>query len=317
MSVPAPARLALALAGGLLAVLAAVALSCALGAQPISLRAALAGRDPDAAILLGALTGLDPRDPQTSAGADKAYSDYTRFLDPHGLAGARIGVARGFFGFHDQVDKVMEGALAVLKDLGAVLVDPADIATTRMYENADLEALLYEFKADLNQYLGALGKDAAVHSLQELIAFNKANQGREMPYFGQELFHRAQEKGDLSSPEYAQVRERVQRLARDEGVDATLDKHRLDALVAPTEGPAWLTDWINGDHCLGGSSSAAARAGYPSITVPAGFIHGLPVGLSFFSRAFSEPLLLKLAYAFEQATRQRRPPQFLSRAVLA
>jgi amidase len=180
-----------------------------------------------------------------------------------------------------------------------------------------LEALCYEFKADLNRYLGGLGKDAAVHSLQELIAFNEAHPDQEMSYFGQELFYLAQEKGDLSSPEYVKLRKRVQQLARDEGMDATLNQHQLDALVAPTNGPAWLTDWINGDHYVGGNSSVAANAGYPSITVPAGFVHGLPIGLSFFSRAFSEPLLIKLAYAFEQATRHRRPPQFLPHAVPA
>jgi amidase len=291
------------------------------GVIPISHRQDTAGPMArsvrDAAILLGVLTETDPQDPETRAGAGKAYPDYTRFLDPHGLAGARIGVARGLFGFHDRVDKIMEEALAAMKDLGAVLVDPADVATAGRYDDDDLEALCYEFKADLNEYLAGLGKDAAVHSLQELIAFNEAHPDQEMPYFGQELFYLAQEKGDLSSPEYVKLRKRVQRLARDEGMDATLNEHQLDALVAPTNGPAWLTDWINGDHYVGGNSSVAANAGYPSITVPAGFVHGLPIGLSFFSRAFSEPLLIKLAYAFEQATRHRRPPQFLPHAVPA
>jgi amidase len=291
------------------------------GVIPISHRQDTAGPMArsvrDAAILLGVLTETDPQDPETRAGAGKAYPDYTRFLDPHGLAGARIGVARGLFGFHDRVDKIMEEALAAMKDLGAVLVDPADVATAGRYDDAELEALCYEFKADLNRYLGGLGKDAAVHSLQELIAFNEAHPDQEMSYFGQELFYLAQEKGDLSSPEYVKLRKRVQRLARDEGMDATLNEHQLDAHVAPTNGPAWLTDWINGDHYVGGNSSVAANAGYPSITVPAGFVHGLPIGLSFFSRAFSEPLLIKLAYAFEQATGHRRPPQFLPHAVPA
>jgi amidase len=291
------------------------------GVIPISHRQDTAGPMArsvrDVAILLGVLTETDPQDPETRAGAGQAYPDYTRFLDPHGLAGARIGVARGLFGFHDRVDKIMEEALAAMKDLGAVLVDPADVATAGRYDDDDLEALCYEFKADLNEYLAGLGKDAAVHSLQELIAFNEAHPDQEMPYFGQELFYLAQEKGDLSSPEYVKLRKRVQRLARDEGMDATLNEHQLDALVAPTNGPAWLTDWINGDHYVGGNSSVAANAGYPSITVPAGFVHGLPIGLSFFSRAFSEPLLIKLAYAFEQATRHRRPPQFLPHAVPA
>jgi amidase len=271
----------------------------------------------DAAVLLGVLAGVDPLDGQTGQSEGKAHPDYTRFLDAQGMKGARLGVARGFFGFHDKVDRLIEEAITVMKGLGATLVDPADIETTRMYDNADMEALLYEFKADINGYLAAAGENAAVHSLQELIAFNDANSEREMPYFSQELFCLAQKKGDLSNPEYGKAVEKVRRLSREEGIDATLSKHRLDAIIAPTDGPAWLTDWVSGDHYTGGSSSPAARAGYPSITVPAGFVHGLPVGISFFSRAFSEPLLIRLAYAFEQATRHRRPPQFLAHAALA
>jgi amidase len=267
----------------------------------------------DAAILLGALAGVDPRDEQTRSSEGNAYQDYTQFLDPKGMHRARIGVVRGLFGFHDGVDRLMEDAIEVMKDLGAEVVDPVKIETLQKYDNADFEALLYEFKADLNAYLAALDGTAAVHSLQELIAFNEARRDKEMPYFGQELFLKAQEKGDLSSPDYVKAVEKVRRLSRDEGLDATLDKDKLDAVIAPTDGPAWPTDWINGDHYTGGSSSPAARAGYPSITVPAGFIHGLPVGISFFSRAFSEPVLIRLAYAFEQATKHRRPPEFLPR----
>ena len=290
------------------------------GIIPISHRQDTAGpmtrTVTDAAIMLGALTGTDERDEATRSAADRSHPDYTVFLDADGMKGARIGVARGLFGFHDQVDKLMDDAIKVMKDLGATVVDPADIETNDKYEDSDFEALLFEFKADINKYLGALGENAAMHSLSELIAFNEANKEKEMPYFGQEIFVMAEKKGDLTSEDYLKALEKVQRLSRAEGVDATLKKHNVDAVVAPTDGPAWLTDWITGDHYLGGSSSPAARAGYPNITVQAGFVSGLPIGISFFSSAFAEPLLLKLAYAFEQAAKHRRPPEFLSHASL-
>jgi amidase len=288
------------------------------GIVPISHRQDTAGpmtrTVADTAIVLGALTGADERDEATLTGAGRSHQDYTAFLDAAGMKGARIGVARGMFGFHDQVDKLMEEAIKVMKDLGATVVDPADVETNDKYEDADFEALLFEFKADLNKYLAALGPEASVHSLTELIAFNEANKEKEMPHFGQELFLMAEKKGDLASEEYLKAVEKVNRLSRDEGIDATLSKHNVDALVAPTDGPAWLTDWVTGDHYLGGSSSPAARAGYPNITVPAGFVSGLPIGVSFFSRAFAEPVLIRLAYAFEQATKHRRPPRFLPHA---
>jgi amidase len=265
----------------------------------------------DVAILLGVLAGVDPRDEQTRSSEGRAQQDYTQFLDPKGMNHARIGVVRSFFGFHDGVDRLMEDAIRVMKDLGADIVDPVKIENLQSYDNADEEALLYEFKADLNAHLAALDRTAAVHSLQELIAFNETHPDKEMPYFGQELFRKAQEKGELSSPDYIKVVEKVRRLSRDEGLDATLSKDKLDAVIAPTTGPASLTDWVNGDYGTGGSSSPAAKAGYPSITVPAGFIFGLPVGISFFSRAFSEPVLIRLAYAFERATKHRRAPEFL------
>ncbi len=303
---------------GLVGVKPTVGLVGRSGIIPISHRQDTAGpmtrTVTDAAVLLGALTGMDERDEATGAAAGKSHADYTVFLDAAGMKGARIGVARGMFGFHDQVDGLMEEAIKVMKDLGAIVVDPADVETNDKYEDADFEALLFEFKAGLNKYLGALGPKAVVHSLSELIAFNEANKEKEMPHFGQELFLMAEKKGDLTSEEYLKAVEKVNRLSRDEGIDATLSRHNVDVLVAPTDGPAWLTDWVTGDHYLGGSSSPAARAGYPNITVPAGFVSGLPIGISFFSRAFAEPILIRLAYAFEQATKHRRPPGFLSHA---
>ena len=252
----------------------------------------------DAAILLGALTG--------------AY--YTKSLDPNGLRGARIGVARDkFFGFSEETDRVIEAAMAEMKRRGAEIVDPADIPTAGKFDDSESEVLSYEFKNDLNLYLGALGPKAPVHSLADVIAFNESHREQEMPYFGQDLMIKAQAKGPLTSKEYLDALEKDRRLSRTEGIDAVMSKHRLDALVAPTAGPAWCTDLINGDHAPGGSSTPAAVAGYPNINVPAGYAWGLPVGISFFGAANSEPLLIKLAYAFEQATRHRRPPQFLPR----
>jgi amidase len=236
--------------------------------------------------------------------------DYTQFLDADGLRGARVGVARQYFGFHPEVDKLMEAALEAMKDLGAVLVDPADIPTRGEWGDAELEVLLYELKADLNNYLVRLGDAAPVRTLAEIIEFNEQNADREMPYFGQDLFLQAEEKGPLTSPDYLQALKKSRRLSRDEGIDALMSTNQLDAIIAPTGGPAWTTDLVNGDHFLGGSSSAAAVAGYPNITVPAGHVRGLPVGISFFGRAWSEPTLIKLAYAFEQATHFRRPPEF-------
>jgi amidase len=264
----------------------------------------------DAALLLGALIGVDPEDPATEAGRDRALTDYTPFLDPDGMQGARIGVARDWFGLDPRVDAVMECCIATMRDLGATIVDPAEVATAKELGKTEVEVLLHEFKADLNAYLARLGPDAPVHSMAEIIAFNDAHRERAMPYFGQERMLAAQEKGPLTDAAYLVALATNHRLARDEGLDATLADHELDALIAPSGGPAWLTDWVNGDHHGGGSSSHPAVAGYPNLTVPAGYIFGLPVGLSFFGGAYQEPTLIKLAYAFEQATRVRRSPQF-------
>jgi amidase len=270
----------------------------------------------DAALLLSALTGIDPRDKATNASRGKVQADYIKFLDVNGLKGARIGVARKFFGFSDKVDKLMNDAIEVMKQQGAILVDPADVPNTGKYDDSELEVLLYELKADLNIYLASLGAQSPVKSLREIIEFNDRNRATEMPYFGQELFLKAEEKGPLTSKAYLQALAKNQRLSRAAGIDAVMIKHRLDAIVAPTGGTPWVTDLVNGDHFSGGFSTPAAVAGYPHITVPVGYIFGLPVGISIFGRAWSEAVLIKIAYAYEQATKHRKAPQFLQTANL-
>ncbi|HJP91453.1 MAG TPA: amidase [Pyrinomonadaceae bacterium] len=265
----------------------------------------------DAAILLTTLTGIDPRDEATKASQGKSVADYTQFLDKDGLKGVRLGVARKHFGFNERVDKLMTDLLAEIKSAGAVLVDPADIPTTGKFDDSEFEVLLYEFKADLNTYLAGLGPQAPVRSLKDIIAFNEKNHDREMPYFGQDIMVKAEAKGPLTSKPYILALQKNHLLTRTQGIDFIMQKHRLDALIAPTGGPPWMTDWLNGDHFTGGYSSASAIAGYPHITVPAGYVFGMPVGISFFGGAFSEPKLIKIAYAFEQVTKARRTPRFL------
>lgn len=270
----------------------------------------------DAAILLAAMTGTDPRDAETKSIPTKALNGYSKFLDANGLKGARIGVQRKSHGFNDAVDKLMHDSIDVLKRLGAVVIDPADIPTQGKFDDSEFEVLLYEFKADLNAYLASLGPRAPVKSLKDVIEFNEKNRDRELRYFGQDILVKAQAKGPLTERKYRMALAKNHRLTRTEGIDAVMNKHRLDAIIAPTGGPAWPTDLVNGDHFTGGYSSASAVAGYPHITVPAGYVFGLPVGISFFGRAWSEAKLITYAYAFEQATKARRVPMFLETAKL-
>jgi amidase len=266
----------------------------------------------DAAVLLSALTGVDPRDPATAVSEGRREGDYTRFLDPNGLSGKRLGVARKLFGFHSAVDRLMEDALAEMKRLGAEVIDPVELPSDEELRDSEMEVLLYEFKADLNLYLAELGEEAPVKTLAEVIAFNEENREREMPYFEQELFLQAEAKGPLTEKAYRDALAKNHRLSREEGIDRAMREHRLSAILAPTGGPAWTTDLVNGDHFSGGSSTLPAVAGYPNVTVPAGDVHGLPVGISFFGAPWSEPLLIAIAYAFEQATKLRRKPEFLA-----
>jgi amidase len=266
----------------------------------------------DAAALLAGMTGHDPADAAMSRRRTVAEADFRTALNPLALKGARIGVARKrYFGYSPATDRVVDVAIAAMKAQGAVIVDPADIPTASQLDDCEFEVLLFEFKADLNAYLKRLGPSARVHSLADLIAFNLREREREMPFFGQEIFEMAQKKGTLASPAYRKALTTCRARSRVQGIDAVLSAHRLDAIVAPTGGPAWPIDPVNGDHFLGASSTPAAVAGYPSITVPAGFVHGLPVGVSFISRPWSEAKLLGLAYSFEQATHHRRLPQLL------
>jgi amidase len=283
----------------------------------------------DAAILLGAMAGPDPRDEATarSRGRLPADGDYAAGLDAGALRGARIGVPREeLAGFTAESDRIFEEVLAALEDAGAVLVDPADLPHVGEYGDAEYTVLLYEFKDGLNRYLaarraetgaeggsaggGARGRDSLPRDLADLIRFNEENRAREMPYFGQDIFERAQEKGSLREDEYREALERILRLSREEGIDRAFEEHRLDAMVAVTSAPPWPIDLVNGDRGHGSSYSAWAIAGYPGITLPAGYAFGLPVGVSFYGRPWEEPKLLAYAHAFEAATRVRRAPGF-------
>jgi amidase len=268
----------------------------------------------DAAAVLGAMTGADPDDTATRDSDRRGRRDYTASLDPNGLKGARLGVVRNvLFGSSPAADRLAEAAIAEMKKQGATIVDPANIPTLGTFNDSEFEVLLFEFKADLNKYLTWLGPASPAHSLKDVIAFNTAHKDQEMPYFGQEIMEMAEKKGALTTPAYTAALAKNHRLSRTQGIDAVMTKFRLDALVAPTGGPSWLTDLVNGDGGTAntpGPSTVTSVAGYPHITVPAGFFRGLPVGVSFFGRAWSEPTLIKLAYAYEQATKHRKPPAF-------
>ena len=270
----------------------------------------------DAAVLLSVLAGHDERDAATGQIPPGTPADYTKFLDRDGLRGARLGILRKNFGFHDEVDALMKGAIEEMKKRGAVIVDPVGLPTAGQFDESELEVLLYEFKTDLNLYLAALQPGAPVRTLKDIIDFNEKNKDKEMPFFGQELFLRAESKGPLTDKPYLKALKKNHELTRAKGIDFVLKKDTLDAIVAPTGGPAWPTDCVNGDHFTGGYSSASAVAGYPHVTVPAGYVRGLPIGISFFAGPWSEPKLVKLAYAFEQATKARMAPRFLPTADL-
>jgi len=266
----------------------------------------------DAAVLLRAIAAVDPGDAATVASNRTSGSDYTAALKLDGLKGARIGVARKrYFGYSPVTDTLIDQAIADMKAQGATIVDPADIPTAARLDDCEFEILLYEFKTDLNKYLASRGPSARVHSLNDLIAFNTREREREMPYFEQEILIRAAAKGPLTSVAYRKALTTCRARSRTLGIDAVMTRLRLDAIVAPTGSPAWPTDLINGDHFVGASSTPAAVAGYPSITVPAGFVHGLPVGVSFIGRPWTEATLISLAYSYEQATKHRKPPMFV------
>jgi amidase len=265
----------------------------------------------DAAALLTALAGVDPRDPATAQAEGHIAKDYTAFLDANGLKGARIGVqARS--GNNPIVNKIVEQAIAVLKAQGAEVVDPATIETAGQLGTSERDVLQYEFKADLNAYLTTMPSSIKPRTLADLIAFNAANEAREMPFFGQEIFIASEGRGPLTDQAYLDARAKCIELTRTKGIDATMDKHKLDAMLGPSGGIASLVDLAGGGGGGGGggSSQFPAVSGYPHITVPAGFHFGLPLGVSFYGRAWSEPVLIRLAYAFEQATKARRAPAF-------
>jgi amidase len=269
----------------------------------------------DAAALLAAIDGVDGNDAATAGAAEHARREYAAALDANGLQGARVGIVRDkLFGYSPAADRLADLAITVMKEHGAVIVDPANIPTLGSFEASEFDVLLYEFKADLNKYLAWLGPASPVRSLKDVIAFNRTRQHEELRYFGQEIMEMADAKGPLTSPEYVRALERNRRLTQTQGIDAVMATHRLDALVAPSFGPPWLVDLVSGDTWPAGASSpssVAAVAGYPHITVPMGYFRGLPLGISFIGRAWSEPTLLRLAYAFEQITMHRKAPRFL------
>ena len=268
----------------------------------------------DAAILLGLLAEIDPNDAETNLKKGEISKDYSQFLDTNGLKNARIGIASDFFGFNTEVEKLMKDAIGILKGKGAEVIENLKFEKRGEMGAAEWQVLISEFKVDLNSYLKTR-TGLQVHSLADLIEYNKKNAGTELKWFGQEIFEETEKTTGLNDPVYLEALKKSKKLTREEGIDLLMAQHKLDALIAPTNGPAWTIDWVNGDHFGGGSSEPAAISGYPSITVPAGFVHGLPIGISFFGRAWSEPTLIRLAYAYEQATKHRKAPGFLKEII--
>jgi amidase len=272
----------------------------------------------DAAAILTAITGVDPRDNATIPSSGRGASDYTAFLDKGGLKGARIGIGRKFFGKDARVDQIMESAIAAMRDAGASMVEDCELSPGQEYGDSEFEVLLYEFKADLNAFLATVDQGLGIRTMEDVIRFNDENKAKSMPFFGQEIFLQAVKKGGLDSKEYKDALAKNLKASREDGIDKALAKDRLDAILAPTGGPAWLIDLVNGDSSGGVSSSQPpAVAGYPAITVPAGFIAGLPIGMTLMGPAWSEGALIKYAYAFEQATKHRKAPTLARTAPLA
>ena len=265
----------------------------------------------DAAAMLGPLTGRDALDEATQASDGRSHGDYAQFLDSDSLRGARIGLLREYWSRHAGIDALLDESVAAMRDAGAELIDIGELPGIESTNRPGFELMLFEFKANLNLYLGALEPDAPVRTLSDVIRFNEENRDREMPYFGQDILEAADEKGPLTESGYREALAQSRDVAR-AAIDNTVGSHALDAFFAPTTGPAWVTDLVHGDRStFRGCSSAAARAGYPHVTVPGGSVFGLPVGVSFFGPAWSEPRLLALAHAYEQATRHRLQPRFL------
>ncbi len=264
----------------------------------------------DAAICLGVLTGIDPADEKTLASQEKFYKDYTQFLKEDGLRGKRIGFYQTPLGKNYKVDTLMSKAVDFMKRQGAEIININEISSADV-GGYSFQVMLYEYKDGLNKYFRSLGPNAAIKSLEELIAFNR-NDSIELKFYNQKYLEMAQEKGDLNDEAYLEALANMLKGSREEGIDRIMNLHHLDAIIAPTGSPAWKTDLINGDSFQLGSSSPAARAGYPNITVPMGFVDELPVGISFFGSAWSEPVLLEIAYAYEQGTKHRKAPKFLS-----
>lgn len=265
----------------------------------------------DAAILLNAMVGVDPEDAQSITSEKEIPKDYTVFLDKEGLKGAKIGVARNFFGRNELVTQVIDKAIEKMEKAGAIIVDKLMLESVKELREPEYEVLLYDFKNDMNEFLEKFVPKEFPQSMKELIEFNEKNKEKVMPYFGQEHFLKAEERGPLTDDVYKEALEKCHKYSREEGIDLAIKENDLDAIIAPTGGPAWPMDLVNGDSFSGGSSSLAAVSGYANITVPAGYIFGLPVGISFFSGAFQEPTLLKIAFAFEQLEKIRQQPKYL------